>query len=199
MRKLLVTTFVTLDGVMQAPGGPNEDDSGGFTDGGWSVNYWDPMMGDVMGEVMGHPFDLVLGRRTYDIFRAHWPTSTDPGAKPLNAATKYVASRGQPALDWGPSVLIQDVPTEVGALKRGDGPELQVHGSGDLIQALLREGLVDELRIWTFPVTVGPGKRLFGDGSVAAGWKLVDSRVSTTGVVIATYQPAGELRTGSFA
>lgn len=199
MRKLLVTTFVTLDGVMQAPGGPGEDDSGGFTHGGWSVNYWDPMMGDVMGEVMGQPFDLLLGRRTYDIFRAYWPTSTDPGAKPLNDATKHVASRSERSLEWGPAVLIRDVPAEVATLKRGDGPELQVHGSGDLIQTLLGHGLVDEFRIWTFPVTVGPGKRLFGDGSVPAGLRLVDSKVSTTGVVIATYQPVGELRTGSFA
>ena len=198
MRKLLVTTFVTLDGVMQAPGGPTEDPSGGFAHGGWSFHHWDPMMGDVMGEVMGGPFDLLLGRRTYDIFRGYWPTSTEPGAKPLNDATKYVASRGRPTLDWGPAVLVRDVPTEVEALKRGDGPELQVHGSGDLIQALLTNRLVDELRIWTFPVTVGPGKRLFGDGSVPGTLRLVDSTVSTTGVIIATYQPAGELKTGSF-
>lgn len=199
MRTLLVTTFVTLDGVMQAPGGPEEDAAGGFSHGGWSFHYWDPMMGDVMGEVMGKPFDLLLGRRTYDIFRAHWPTSTDPGAKPLNDATKYVASRTAATLDWGPAVLVRDVPTEVAALKASDGPELQVHGSADLIQTLLRHGLVDRFVIWTFPVTVGGGKRLFGDGSVPGALRLVDSKVSTTGVVIATYEPAGELTTGSFA
>ncbi len=198
MRNLLVTTFVTLDGVLQAPGGPGEDDSGGFRYGGWSANYWDDAMGQVMGEIMGKPFDLLLGRRTYEIFKAYWPTSTEPGAKPLNDATKYVASRSQRSLDWGPSILVRDVPTAVAALKRGDGPELQVHGSGDLIQTLLREGLIDELRIWTFPVTVGRGKRLFGDGSIPAAFRLVDSKVSTTGVVIGTYQPAGELKTGSF-
>jgi dihydrofolate reductase len=198
MRKLLVTTFVTLDGVMQAPGGPGEDESGGFKYGGWSVTYWDEMMGDVMGEVMGKPFDLLLGRRTYDIFRAYWPTSTDPGAKPLNDATKYVASRADRDLEWGPSVLVRDVPAEVAALKRGDGPQIQVHGSGNLIQTLLEHGLVDEFWIWTFPVTVGPGKRLFEGGSGAAGLRLVGSKVSTTGVVMATYQPAGELKTGSF-
>lgn len=199
MRRLMTTTFITLDGVMQSPGGPEEDTSGGFAHGGWSATYWDDLMGQVMGEIMGKPFDLLLGRRTYDIFAGFWPTSTDEGAKPLNDATKYVASRSDRSLDWGPSILIRDVPAEVAALKRGDGPELQVHGSGNLIQTLLREGLVDELRVWTFPVLLGTGKRLFADGTVPGGLRLVDSRVSTTGVVIATYEPSGELVTGSFA
>jgi dihydrofolate reductase len=199
MRRLLVTTFVTLDGVMQAPGGPGEDDSGGFTHGGWSANYWDQMMGDVMGEVMGHPFDLLLGRRTYDIFAGFWPTSTDEGAKPLNDATKYVASRSERPLGWGPAVPIRDAATEVRSLKQQDGPELQVHGSGNLIQTLLREGLIDKFWIWTFPVLLGEGKRLFAEGAVPGGLRLVDSRTSTTGVVIGRYEPAGELVTGSFA
>ncbi len=200
MRRLIVSTFVTLDGVMQAPGGPGEDDSGGFTHGGWSVNYWDEMMGKVMSEAMSAPFDLVLGRRTYDIFAAYWPTADDEGAKPLNDATKYVASRSRPTLDWDRSVLIEgDVADGVAALKREDGPELQVHGSGNLIQTLLRTGLVDEYRLWVFPVLLGSGKRLFSDGTVPAGLKLVDSKVSTTGVVIGTYRPAGSLVTGSFA
>ena len=167
MPRLIVSTFVTLDGVMQAPGGPGEDDSGGFTHGGWSVHYWDEMMGQVMGEAMSVPFDLVLGRRTYDIFAAYWPTAADEGAKPLNDATKYVASRSHPTLDWDRSVLIEgDVADGIAALKRGDGPELQVHGSGNLIQTLLRTDLVDEYRLWIFPVLVGSGKRLFSDGTI---------------------------------
>ena len=137
--------FLTLDGVMQAPGGPGEDDSGGFAHGGWSVNYWDEQMGEVMGEAMSEPFDLVLGRRTYDIFAGYWPNAADePGAKPLNDATKYVASASRPTLEWGNSVLIEgDAAEGIAALKRRDGPELQVHGSGNLIQTLLRHNLVD--------------------------------------------------------
>ena len=201
MRKLIVSTFVTLDGVMQAPGGPEEDGEGGFAYGGWSVNYWDDQMGQVMGEAMSKPFDLVLGRKTYDIFAAFWPTASyDAGGKPLNDATKYVASRSQPTLPWGPSVLIEgDAAEGVAALKKGSGPELQVHGSGNLIQTLLRDNLVDEFRLWVFPVVIGSGKRLFADGAIPAGLKLVDNKVSTTGVVIGTYAPAGELVTGSFA
>jgi dihydrofolate reductase len=201
MRKLSVNTFLTLDGVMQAPGGPEEDPSGGFVYGGWSVNYWDDQMGQVMDKAMGTPFDLVLGRKTYEIFAAHWPHATDEfGAKPLNDATKYVASRTLSSLDWSPSTLLEgDVGEAIAALKQQEGPELQVHGSGNLIQTLLRHNLIDEFRLWTFPLVVGPGKRLFSDGTIPAGLKLVDSKVSTTGVVIATYEPAGEIATGSFA
>jgi dihydrofolate reductase len=201
MRKLLVNTFLTLDGVMQAPGGPGEDDSDGFTLGGWSVNYWDDLMGEAMGEAMSAPFDLLLGRRTYDIFSAYWPHATDnPGAKPLNDATKYVASRSHRELEWKPSVLIDgDAAEGIAALKKEDRPELQVHGSANLLQTLLRHNLVDEFRLWVFPVVIGSGKRLFADGTIPAGLKLVDSKVSTTGVVIGTYEPAGEIVTGSFA
>ena len=201
MRKLIVSTFVTLDGVMQAPGGPEEDGEGGFAYGGWSVNYWDEQMGEVMGEAMSKPFDLLLGRKTYDIFAAFWPNaSDDAGGKPLNDATKYVASRSQPTLAWGPSVLIEgDAAEGVAALKNGNGPALQVHGSGNLIQTLLRHNLVDEFRLWVFPVVIGSGKRLFADGTIPAGLKLIDSKISTTGVVIGTYEPGGELVTGSFA
>jgi dihydrofolate reductase len=201
MRKLIVSTFLTLDGVMQAPGGPEEDDSGGFIHGGWSVNYWDERMGQVMGEAMGVPFDLVLGRKTYDIFAAYWPHASEAdGAKPLNDATKYVASRGHPALEWSRSVLIEgDAAEGIAALKKEDGPELQVHGSGDLIQTLLRHNLVDLYRLWVFPLVIGSGKRLFSDGTIPLGLKLIDSTVSTTGVVIGTYEPAGEIVTGSFA
>ena len=201
MRKLIVQTFLTLDGVMQAPGGPEEDDSGGFAHGGWSVNYWDDRMGEVMGAAMGGPFDLLLGRKTYDIFAAYWPhASAEAGAKPLNDATKYVASRGHPSLQWRESVLIDgDVAEGVADLKKQDGPELQVHGSGNLIQTLLRNNLVDEFRLWVFPLVIGSGKRLFADGTVPSGLKLVDSTVSSTGVIMGTYQPAGEIITGSFA
>ncbi len=201
MRKLIVSTFLTLDGVMQAPGGPEEDDSGGFTHGGWSVNYWDEMMPEVMGEALSAPFDLVLGRKTYDIFAAHWPHAPEEeGAKLFNDATKYVASRSQPTLEWSNSVPIEgDAAEGIAALKREDGPELQVHGSGNLIQTLLRHDLVDTFRLWVFPLVIGSGKRLFGEGTIPAGLRLVDSKVSTTGVVIGTYEPAGEIVTGSFA
>ena len=201
MRKLIVSTFLTLDGVMQAPGGPEEDDSGGFAYGGWSAPLWDDMMGQVMGESMSKPFDLVLGRRTYDIFAAYWPHAPEEaGAKPLNDATKYVASRSNPTLEWRNSVLIEgDVAEGIAALKKEDGPELQVHGSGNLIQALLRHNLVDQFRLWVFPLVIGSGKRLFSEGTLPSGLRLVDNKVSTTGVVIGTYEPAGEIVTGSFA
>jgi dihydrofolate reductase len=201
MRKLIVSTFLTLDGVMQAPGGPEEDDSGGFAHGGWLVSYWDDRMGEVMGAAMSVPFDLVLGRRTYDIFAAYWPhASEEQGAKPLNDATKHVASRSRPTLEWRNSVLIDgDAAEGIAALKQQDGPELQVHGSGDLVQTLLRHGLIDEYRLWVFPLVIGSGKRLFADGTVPAALRLVDSQVSTTGVVMGTYEPAGEIVTGSFA
>jgi dihydrofolate reductase len=201
VRQLIVSTFLTLDGVMQAPGGPQEDPENGFTHGGWSVPHWDDRMGEIMGEAMGNPFSLVLGRRTYDIFAGHWPHATDdPGAKPLNEAVKYVASRSRPELTWSHSELIGgDAATGIAALKRQDGPELQVHGSANLIQTLLRHNLVDEFRLWVFPVVIGSGKRLFAEGTIPAGLRLVDSTVSSTGVVIGTYRPAGELVTGAFA
>jgi dihydrofolate reductase len=201
MRKLIVNTFLTLDGVMQAPGGPGEDDSGGFAHGGWSVNYFDDRIGEGMGELMGKPFDLVLGRKTYEIFAAHWPNaSEEEGAKPLNDATKHVASRTLKSLEWQNSVLIEgDVAEGVRALKEGEGPELQVHGSSNLLQTLIRNGLIDEYHLWTFPVVVGSGKRLFADGTVPAGLKLVDSFTTPSGIVKGTYVPAGELVTGTFA
>jgi dihydrofolate reductase len=200
MRELIVTTFVTLDGVMQAPGGPEEDESGSFQYGGWSVNYWDADIDAFMTETMGKPFDLVLGRRTYDIFAGFWPTAPEEaGAAPLNAATKYVASRGRPKLTWEKSVLLEgDVAEAVRALKAGDGPELQVHGSGNLIQTLLSAGLIDRFRLMVFPVLVGSGKRLFADGTIPAGLRVRDTKVSSKGVVMSTYEPAGDLVTGTF-
>ncbi|HWL49273.1 MAG TPA: dihydrofolate reductase family protein [Acidimicrobiia bacterium] len=201
MRKLIVQTFLTLDGVMQAPGGPEEDESGGFTYGGWSVNYWDEQMGEVMDEATSKPFAMVLGRRTYDIMAAHWPHAPEEeGGAVFNEATKYVASRSLPTLEWSNSVHIEGDPAEgLAALKEQDGPELQVHGSGNLIQTLLRNNLVDEFRLWVFPLVIGSGKRLFADGTIPAGLELVDGKTSATGVVMGTYRSAGEIVTGSFA
>jgi dihydrofolate reductase len=200
MRKLVVNTFLTLDGVMQAPGGPEEDPTGGFTHGGWSVNYWDDQMGQQMGEAMSKPFALLLGRKTYEIFAAHWPHTDEPGAAELNSATKYVASKTLDKVEWSNSVLIEgDVAEQVARLKEEDGPEIQVHGSSDLIQTLLEADLVDEFRLMIFPLVLGSGKRLFADGAVPAALKLVDSKASSTGVVLATYERAGEIEYGSFA
>jgi dihydrofolate reductase len=200
MRKLVVNTFVTLDGVMQAPGGPEEDPTGDFAYGGWSVPLWDETMMQSMSEFMSPPFDLLLGRKTYEIFAAYWPYSDEPGAAELNAATKYVASRTLDKVEWQNSVLLEgDVPEAVARLKEEDGPEIQVHGSSDLIQTLLRAGLIDELRVLTFPVLLGKGKRLFGEGAVPTALELVDSKVSSTGVVLSTYRPKGEPEIGSFA
>ena len=200
MRKLVVTTFLTLDGVMQAPGGPEEDPDENFAYGGWSFNYFDETMGEIMDGIMGKPFDLVLGRKTYEIFAGFWPNAPeDAGGKPLNDATKYVASRTLTSLDWANSVLIEgEVPEAVAALKQGDGPELQVHGSSNLLQTLLKHELVDEFHLHTFPVVVGSGKRLFADGTTPTGLKLVDSKVTSTGVVSGTYVPAGPIQTGTF-
>jgi dihydrofolate reductase len=200
VRKLKVTTFVTLDGVMQAPGGPEEDPSGGFTHGGWSAGYWDDQMGQVMTEFMGRPFDLLLGRKTYEIFAAYWPHSTEPGAELLNDSRKHVASRTLRRVDWNNSTLIKgDVAKYVSDLKKQSGPEIQVHGSGDLIQTLLKNDLVDEFHVWTFPVVLGSGKRLFAGGAVPAGLKVTGVTTSSTGVVITTYERAGEIKYGSFA
>jgi dihydrofolate reductase len=201
MRKLIVTTFLSLDGVMQAPGGPDEDTSGGFAHGGWSVNYWDDMMGEAKTEEMSGPFDLLLGRRTYEIFSGYWPNAPEEaGGKGFNDATKYVCSRSHSSLDWTPALLMEgDAAEGVAALKEGDdGPELQVHGSANLAQTLIHHGLVDVYHLWVFPLVLGQGKRLFADGTIPASLKLVDSKISATGVFMGTYEPAGEVVTGSF-
>ena len=204
MRNIVVGTFLTLDGVMQAPGGPEEDPTGGFVHGGWSVNYWDDLMGQYMGESMGKPFDLLLGRKTYEIFAAHWSYLTDdPAADALNRATKYVVSTTLDKAEWRTSILIRpgerDVPEQIRRLKEGDGPEIQVHGSGQLIQTLIKHDLVDRYRLWLFPLMLGTGKRLFANGTIPAGLRLVDSKTSTTGVIMATYERAGDINRGSFA
>jgi dihydrofolate reductase len=200
MRKLVVNTFVSLDGVMQAPGGPEEDPTGGFQFGGWTVPHWNDEMAQVMGEFMGKPFDLVLGRKTYEIFAAHWPHSDDPGAAELNRATKYVASRTLKDLEWENSQLLEgDVGQAVARLKQEDGPELQVHGSSDLLQTLHQDGRVDRYQMFIFPVVLGKGKHLFAEGAPPATLNLVDSKVFDTGVMWGAFEPAGEVQTGSFA
>src|SRR3990172_2928333 len=201
MRKLIVNTFITLDGVMQAPGGPEEDPTGGFKYGGWSVNYWDDTMGKIMGDFMAKPFELLLGRKTYKIFAAHWPyAKDDPGADFLNSAKKHVVSRTLDKVDWNNSTLIKnDVVHAIEKLKEQSGPELQVHGRGNLIQTLLKHNLIDEFHLWVFPVVIGTGKKLFSDGTIPSNLKLIDSKTASTGVIIATYQPDGELKLGSFA
>ena len=200
MRKLVVLTFLTLDGVMQAPGGPEEDSSGVFKWGGWSVGYWDDTLGKAMADQMGHPYDLLLGRKTYEIFASHWPHSYDPGAEGLNNARKYVASKTLKRLDWKNSTLLgPDIVKEIKDLKKQSGPEIQVHGSANLIQTLFKNDLVDEFKLKIFPVTIGKGKRLFGEGAIPAGFKLVSSETTPTGVIVATYSRAGEPKTGSFA
>jgi dihydrofolate reductase len=200
MRKLVAVTQVTLDGVMQAPGGPEEDPTGGFKYGGWSAPHFDEVLGQAAGEAFEKSFELLLGRKTYEIFAAHWPYDEGPIADRLNSATKHVASRTLKSLDWSNSTLLEgEVHAAVPALKQQDGPELQVLGSSELLQTLLEHGLVDEFRLWIFPVVLGRGKRLFGGESVPAGLELVDSTVSTTGVIAATYRRAGDVQTGSFA
>lgn len=198
MRKLIVLTFVSLDGVMQAPGGPDEDRSGGFKYGGWSIPYFDDVVGQAMGEQMGHPFDLLLGRKTYDIFAGFWPQATDPVGDAINRATKYVVTHRTVSTDWKKTVPIDnDVVGKIKKLKEEDGPELQVHGSSNLIQTLLQNDLVDELWLKIYPVTLGAGKRLFGEGTSPAQFEVVKSLVSPGGVVVASYRRSGEVKTGS--
>jgi dihydrofolate reductase len=200
MRDLVVSTFVTLDGVMQAPGGPEEDPTEGFAYGGWSVSAWDDAMGKAMDEATEASFDLLLGRKTYEIFAAHWPYAEDSMAVKLNEAKKYVASNTLTSADWQNSVVLDgDVAAKVRELKAGEGPEIQVHGSSNLIQTLNAQGLVDEYRVWIFPVLVGKGKRLFGDDLAATSLTLVEARTSSTGVTMNTYRPSGPVEIGSFA
>jgi dihydrofolate reductase len=199
MRELVVLTFMTLDGVMQAPGGPEEDPEESFEHGGWSVGYWDEAMDKAMDESMSPPFDLVLGRKTYEIFAAFWPHTDAPGAEELNNATKHVASTTLTALEWENSKLIEgDVAEGVRALKAQDGSELQVHGSAKLIQTLLEHGLVDEFRLKIFPLVLGKGKRLFDGGAIPAGLELTSSQTTPGGVIAATYRTGADIKYGSF-
>ena len=198
MRKIIVLTFISLDGVMQGPGGPTEDTSGNFTYGGWTVPYFDDFLGQIMTEQMSRPFDLLLGRKTFEIFASYWPHQ-EGGKNPINEATKYVASNTLTKHEWSKSVFLKsDVVEEIKKLKQQDGPELQVHGSGNLIQTLLKHDLVDEFWLKIFPVTLGMGKRLFGKGTIPGSYTLVESKSSPVGVMIATFKRAGEVKTGSF-
>ncbi len=200
MRKIVVIEFITLDGVMQAPGGPEEDTTGGFKYGGWTVPYFDDFAGKVMGEQMSlERSKLLLGRKTYEIFANYWPHHADnwPG---INEVKKYVASHDASLkLDWENSVLLAgNVAEEVKKLKEGGGPNLHVWGSGNLVQTLLKHDLVDELWLKIFSITLGTGKRLFAEGTIPAAFKLTDSKVSPSGVIFASYKRAGEVKTGSF-
>jgi dihydrofolate reductase len=195
MRKLIANTYMSLDGIVQAPGGPDEDRAGGFELGGWSVPYWDDEMMERIAR--SAPYELLLGRGTYEIFAAHWPHDEGPIADHLNSTRKHVASTTLKQLDWSNSTLIEgDVAEYVRRIKSEDGPEIQVHGSPGLTQTLLRNDLIDELRLWTFPVTIGSGKRFFGEGTIPAAFRLVDSEVTNTGVTLSFYERAGEVETG---
>jgi dihydrofolate reductase len=198
MRKLIISEFITLDGVIQAPGGPKEDTSGGFEYGGWIVPYFDDFLGKVMTEQMKPPFELILGRKTYEIFAAYWPSHSAqwPG---INEAKKYVASHEDMKFNWENSFLLErDVVEAVKRLKAEDGPKLQVYGSGSLIQTFMKHDLVDEFWLKIFPITLGKGKRLFAEDTIPAAFKLSTNKVSPSGVIIANYERAGEVRTGSF-
>lgn len=198
MRKVIVLTFVSLDGVMQAPGGPEEDESGHFKYGGWTVPYFDEVAGQVMTEQMGHPFDLLLGRKTFEIFASYWPHHPEEGAG-INKATKYVASNTLKSHSWNKSVFLSgDVAKEIEKLKQQDGPELQVHGSANFIQTLLKHDLVDEFWLKIFPITLGTGKRLFDAGTIPAAFTLVESKSTPTGVIVANFKRSGEVKTGTF-
>ena len=198
MRKIVVLSFITLDGVMQAPGGPAEDTSGDFSYGGWTVPYFDEFLGNVMAEQMGQPFDLLLGRKTFEIFASYWPYHPEEGSG-INRAKKFVASNTLTAHEWaGSEFLSGDIARQIKQLKAGDGPDLQVHGSGSLIQALMENDLVDEFWLKIFPVTLGTGKCLFAQGTIPAAYTLVDSKASPSGVIVATLKRAGDVKTGSF-
>lgn len=198
MRKIIVLEFITLDGVMQAPGGPEEDTSGGFKYGGWTVPYFDEVSGKMMDEQTSKPFELLLGRTTYEIFASYWPQHGDawPG---VNKTKKYVVADQQMELEWENSILLKDdVVAKINKLKEQNSPDLQVYGSGNLVQALLKNDLIDELWLKIFPITLGTGKRLFAEGTIPAAFKLTNSRVSPSGVIFANYARAGTVKTGSF-
>ena len=199
MRKIIVLEFITLDGVLQAPGGPEEDTSNNFTFGGWQVPFADEFLGKVMTEQMSRPFDLLLGRKTYDIFASYWPKEENEIADKFNTRTKYVVTHSDPATPWEKTVVIkEDVVEELKQLKTEEGPDLQVYGSGNLVQTLLKHNLADELWLKIYPITLGTGKKLFADGTIPQTWKLVKGEIGPNGVIVANYQNVGEVKTGSF-
>jgi dihydrofolate reductase len=203
MRKVIAGAFVSLDGVMQAPGGPEEDPTGGFKYGGWTAPYFDEAVGQAMDDTFSRPFDLLLGRKTYEIFAAHWPYleggPDDFIAKLFNKATKYVATTSGAPLTWQPSVALHEPAADVARLKRQDGPDLLIQGSSVLIQTLLENDLIDQMNLLVFPVVLGRGKRFFGDGAKAMALSLESSNTSPSGVTLNRYTPAGSVKTGSFA
>jgi dihydrofolate reductase len=201
MAELTISTFLSLDGVMQAPGGPTEDTSGNFPHGGWVFPLFDEEGGKVVTEIFAKADAFLLGRTTYDIFSAYWPKVTDPNdpvASKLNSLPKYVASRTRSEFSWNNSRLVRDVVKEVAGIKSRFGREVQVHGSAGLAQTLVENDLIDEYRLMIFPVILGTGKRLFGTGAVPRTLKLVRSSVTSTGVLVSFYRSAGALKTGSF-
>jgi dihydrofolate reductase len=199
MRKIIVVSFLTMDGVLQAPGGPEEDRTNGFKWGGWQFAHSDEVSGQAIVKIMSTPFDLLLGRRTYEIFAAHWPYQNDEIAEKFNRINKYVVATTRVDTSWQNSILINgNVVNELKNLKKQEGPDLLVHGSSRLIQTLFANQLVDVLHIWTIPITLGQGKKLFEEGTPTQEWKLTEAVVSPKGVVIATYVPGGEVRVGSF-
>ncbi len=199
MRKLIAMSFMTLDGVIQAPGGPEEDTSGGFAYGGWQAPFADELVGKVLEEQWGQPFDLLLGRKTFEIFASYWPSHADGGPGPgINNATKYVASHTLKSHDWKKSVFLNgDVVQEVRKLKQQDGPPIHVYGSANLIQTLLKHDLIDEFLLMIYPITLGTGKRLFAEGTMPATFKVSRGQVSPMGVIVVSLEPAGEVRTGT--
>jgi len=198
MRKIIVLEFITLDGVIQAPGSPTEDTSGNFPFGGWIVPYGDDVLSKIMSKQLSKPFDLLLGRKTFEIFASYWPQHAD-GWPGVDEATKYVVSNTLTKHEWGPSVFLKgDIPEKIKELKQQDGLDLKVYGSANLIQTLLKHGLIDEFWLKIYPITLGMGKRLFAEGTIPAAYSLVESTSSPSGVIIATFKPAGQVKTGSF-
>lgn len=199
MRRILGAAFVSLDGVMQAPGGPDEDPTGGFEYGGWMAPYADEVTSQAIGTLFERPFDLLLGRKTYEIFSAYWPYNRDnPIGEAFERVAKYVVTTSVEPLGWANSHAVSGGIDGVARLKAGDGPDLLIQGSSRLYPDLLARGLIDSLTIMTFPLVLGGGKRLLGEGGSPGAMSMVDSKVSDSGVVIATYEPAGEVRPGSF-
>ena len=197
MRKVIVLEHISLDGVIQAPGGPDEDTSGGFAHGGWIAPYSDEILGTVLRRQMNMPFDLLLGRTTFEIWEPFWPGHADewPG---VNMATKYVASNTRTSSKWQPSVFLNgDIAEKVAKLKQQPGPDLNVWGSGNLLQTLMKHDLVDVFWLMIYPITLGGGKRLFADGTIPAAFKVTESTVGSNGVIIVNYERAGAITTGS--
>ena len=198
MRKVIALEFVTLDGIIQAGGGPEEDTSGGFAYGGWQAPYSDDVLGAVMNKQMNMPFDLLLGRKTFDIWAPYWPRHADqwPG---VMTATKYIASNTMTSSEWQPSVFLSgDIAEKVSDLKQQPGPDLHVYGSANLLQTLLKHDLVDALWLKIYPLTLGSGKRLFVDGAIPAAFKMTESHISPSGVILVNYERAGAITTGSY-